>query len=198
MLGSQGRRLKRVPWEESIGVPGIVRYPRAIPPGRTSDAIFSHVDVAPTMLAFAGVPIPPAMQGGDLSSVMRGAGAGPPSAFLQQFVPYRSDNLPEGWRGLRTSRHLYARTETGPWLLYDLQADPYQQRNLASDPASAALLNDMEAKLSEWMKRTGDAWSFNSRQPVDDKGRLYRFGTFTTIDEYLKWAEAHPDLAPKD
>jgi hypothetical protein len=48
------------------------------------------------------------------------------------------------------------------------------------------------------MARTGDAWTFNSRHPVDDKGRLYRFGTFTTIDEYLRWAAAHPELAPKD
>jgi arylsulfatase A-like enzyme len=150
------------------------------------------------MLAFAGVPIPPAMQGGDLSSALRGDGAGPASAFLQQFVPYRSDNVPEGWRGVRTSRYLYARTETEPWLLYDLQADPYQQRNLVADPASAPLRSDLEAKLSDWMKRTGDSWSFNTRQPVDDKGRLFRFGTFTTVDEYLKWAEAHPDLAPKD
>jgi hypothetical protein len=48
------------------------------------------------------------------------------------------------------------------------------------------------------MSRTGDSWSFNSRHPVDDKGRLYRFGTFEAIDDYLKWAAAHPDLAPKE
>jgi hypothetical protein len=35
-------------------------------------------------------------------------------------------------------------------------------------------------------------------EPVEDKGRLYRFGAFTTIDEYLKWAAAHPNLAPGD
>jgi hypothetical protein len=38
----------------------------------------------------------------------------------------------------------------------------------------------------------------NSMEPVEDKGRLYRFGAFTTIDEYLKWAAAHPNLAPGD
>ncbi|MBI3856925.1 MAG: sulfatase [Planctomycetes bacterium] len=199
MLGSQGRRLKRVPWEESIRVPGILRYPQAVKPGRTTDALFSHADIAPTMLALAGIPIPPAMQGSDLSGVVRGtAEAGPGSVFLQQFVPYRSDNVLEGWRGLRTSRHLYARTETEPWLLYDLEADPFEQRNLAADPASAPLRAELERKLAAWMARTGDAWTFNSRQPVDDKGRLYRFGTFTTVDEYLKWAAAHPELAPKD
>jgi len=199
MLGSQGRRLKRTPWEESIRVPGIVRYPRAAAPGRVVDALFSHVDVAPTMLALAGLPVPPTMQGSDLSALIRGGdGVGPESAYFQQFVPYRSDNVQEGWRGVRTQRHMYARTETEPWVLYDLQSDPYEQRNLAADPAAAGVRADLEEKLAAWMKRTGDAWSFNSRQPVDDLGRLYRFGTFYTVDEYLKWAAAHPELAPKD
>jgi arylsulfatase A-like enzyme len=198
MLGSHGRRLKRVPWEESVRVPGIVRYPRGVRAGGTTDALFSHVDVAPTMLALAGLPIPSTMQGSDLSPALRGAGAGPEAVLLQQFVPYHSDKVAEGWRGVRTARHLYARTETEPWLLYDLQADPVQQRNLAADPASAPLRAEMEAKLSGLMARTGDAWTFNSRHPVDDKGRLYRYGTFTTVDEYVKWAAAHPDLAPKD
>jgi arylsulfatase A-like enzyme len=199
MLGSQGRRLKRTPWEESIRVPGILRYPRAVKPGRATDALFSHVDVAPTLLALAGLPIPPSMQGSDLSGVIRGSGGGgPESAYFQLFVPYRSDNVTEGWRGLRTARYMYARTETEPWLLYDLQADPFEQRNLAADPASAAVRAELEEKLAAWMKRTGDAWSFNSRHPVDDQGRLYRFGTFTTIEEYLRWAAAHPDLAPKE
>ena len=171
------RRLKRTPWEESIRVPGIVRYPRAAAPGRVVDALFSHVDVAPTMLALAGLPLPPAMQGSDLSGLIRGAETGgPESAYFQQFVPYRSDNVQEGWRGVRTQRHLYARTETEAWVLYDLQADPYEQRNLASDPAAAGVRADLEEKLAGWMKKTGDAWSFNSRQPVDDKGRLYPRG----------------------
>jgi arylsulfatase A-like enzyme len=90
MLGSHGRRLKRVPWEESIRVPGIVRYPRATKPGRTTDALFSHVDVAPTLLALAGLPVPASMQGGDLSAVVRGGTSA--SAFFQQFVR-SSDNV---------------------------------------------------------------------------------------------------------
>jgi arylsulfatase A-like enzyme len=170
-----------------------------VKPGRATEAIFTHVDVAPTMLALAGLPIPPSMQGSDLSRVIRGeVEAGPTSAFFQHFVPYRSDNVAEGWRGVRTARYMYARTEADPWVLYDLQADPYEQKNLAADPAFAELRAEMEGKVATWMKTTGDAWTFNSRHPVDDQGRLYRFGTFTTVDEYLRWAEANPDKAPKD
>jgi hypothetical protein len=93
---------------------------------------------------------------------------------------------------------MYARTEAGPWVLYDLRDDPYEMKNLAHDPAHAAVREDMEGTLAAWMKRTGDSWAFNSTAPVEDKGRLYRFETFSTIQEYLDWAAKHPDLAPKD
>ena len=93
---------------------------------------------------------------------------------------------------------MYARTEAGPWVLYDLPNDLYELKNLADDPAHASDRELMEAKLADWMKRTGDSWANNSMAHVEDKGRLYRFEAFSTIREYLDWAAKHPDLAPKD
>ena len=199
MLGSQGSRLKRKPWEESIRVPGILRYPAGVKPGQTSDVLFSHVDIAPTLLSLCGLPIPAEMQGSDLAKAVRGQSVrGPESAFFQFFVPFAGDGTPRPWRGVRTDRHMYARTESGPWVLYDLKDDPYERNNLAQDPSSAAVRNSLEATLASWMKRTGDSWALNSMEPVEDKGRLYRFGAFYTIREYLDWAKAHSELAPKD
>ncbi len=199
MLGSHGQRLKRKPWEESIRVPGILRYPAKVKPGRTSEALLSHVDLAPTLLSLCGMAIPNDMQGTDLSGVVLGqADRGPDSAFFQIFVPFAGDGTPNPWRGVRTNHHMYARTEAGPWVLYDLKDDPYELKNLASDPAHTAVRETLEAKLADWMRRTGDSWAFNSMAPVEDKGRLYRFETFTTIGEYLDWAARHPDLAPRD
>src|SRR5262249_14967142 len=71
MLGSHGLRLKRKPWEESIRVPGIFRYPRRVSPGPT-DVLLSHVDFAPTLLSLCGLKIPSEMQGKDLSPVLLG------------------------------------------------------------------------------------------------------------------------------
>jgi hypothetical protein len=93
---------------------------------------------------------------------------------------------------------MYARTKEGPWLLYDLEDDPFERNNLAADPARVGLRQRMEAKLAAWMERTGDSWANDSSAHVEDQGRLYRFGAFTTIGEYLDWAAKHPDLAPKD
>ncbi len=199
MLGSHGRRLKRKPWEESIRVPGILRFPARVGAGRVSDAILTHVDLAPTLLSLCGLPVPGSMQGSDLSGVALGkTDRGPDSAFFQIFVPFAGDGTPKPWRAVRTRRVLYARTEEGPWLLYDLGTDPYELRNLAKQPAHEAIRDRMEARLTDWMARVGDSWATNSMEPVEDKGRLYRFGTFTTIREYLDWAERHPDLAPRD
>lgn len=189
MLGSQGKRLKRKPWDESIRVPGIVRYPRRTQPGRTSDVFFTHADFAPTFLGLAGLKPPAAMQGADLSPVIRGESSkGPDSAFLQIFGPFDGDETAAGWRGVRTARYTYARYQDQPWVLYDNQADPYQQKNLAGDPAAQGVQRDMEQRLAAWMRRTGDNWSFNWTEKVEDAGRLYKTKTYFSVDEYLKEA----------
>jgi arylsulfatase A-like enzyme len=199
MLGSHGQRLKRKPWEESIRVPGILRYPAKVKPGRISDTLLTHVDIAPTLLALCGLPVPNDMQGADLSGVLLGrTDRGPDSAFFQIFVPFAGDGTPDPWRGVRDDRFMYARTEAGPWVLYDLREDPYELKNLAHEPAQSAVRDVLQAKLADWMKRTGDSWALNSMAPVEDQGRLYRFETFSTIGEYLEWEAKHPELAPKN
>lgn len=199
MLGSHGQRLKRKPWEESIRVPGILRYPAQVKPGQESDALVSHVDIAPTMLSLCGVPVPDSMQGTDLSRLVLGQTTeGPDSVFFQIFVPYGGDETPRAWRAVRTDRYMYARSVDGPWLLYDLENDPYELKNLIDDPAQAGLRKKLDDRLSKWMDQTGDSWSRNYDDHVEDNGRLYRFRTFTTIEEYLEWAKQHPDLAPPE
>jgi arylsulfatase A-like enzyme len=195
MLSSQGSRLKRKPWEESIRVPGILRFPKKVPKCQRPDVLFTHVDFAPTLLGLCGLTVPRAMQGTDLSAIVLGGTAdGPDSAFFQIFGPYQGDGTDGGWRGVRTHRHMYAKYENRPWILYDLVNDPYQLRNLAGDPAAGTILADMEKRLDGWMRRTGDSWKYNWESPVEDKGRLYRHGTFYTVDEYLNWAKQHPEL----
>jgi hypothetical protein len=197
-LGSHGQRLKLKPWEESIRVPGILRYRAKVKPGRTTEALLSHVDLAPTLLGLCGLAVPEDMQGTDLSGVALGqTAAGPAAVLLQIFVPYAGVATPRPWRGLRTRHDLYARTEDGPWLLYDLAEDPYELKNLIHDPPFA-IGELVDVELALWMRLTGDSWIFNSMAPVEDKGRLYRFGTFYTIREYLDWESKHPEVPPKD
>jgi len=68
MLGSQGHKLKQRPWEESINIPFIIRYPRKINAGQRRDWIVSSVDIMPTLLGICDISIPSQVQGWDYSS----------------------------------------------------------------------------------------------------------------------------------
>ena len=183
MLGSQGRRLKRKPWEESTRVPGILRYPGVVKP-RSTEKLFSHVDMAPTLLSLCGLKPPGFMQGTDFSQyVLHEKGRTPESVFFQIFGPYQGDGTEDGWRGVRTERYMYARFESKPWVLYDLQADPDEMKNLIDD---ATLVKKMDALLTGWMKKTGDSWKYDWHELVEDDGRLYKGKTFYSVDDYLK------------
>jgi arylsulfatase A-like enzyme len=193
MLGSQGRRLKRKPWDESIRVPGLIRYPRKIQGGRRSGMMFSHVDFAPTLLGLAGVRQISGSLGADVSPALTGGKqAAPDSVFLQIFGPYRGDGTEGAWRGVRTQRYTYACLDSGPWVLYDNEKDPYQQHNLIGDRSSRPLVEEMEKAVRRWRHKTGDSSNFDWKALVEDEGRLYNYGAFYTVEEYLAWERRHP------
>ena len=196
MLGSHGMRRKRKPHDESARVPGIVRWPKKVPGGRTVDTLFSHVDMAPTLLGLAGLPVPKSMQGVDLSAVVRGETlAGPDAVLLQIFVPFNPDQIARPWRGIVTADHTYARFESEPWVLFDHRDDPAQLQNLVGQNEHAAIERQLDQQLAQLMQRHGDAWSFNSNDLVEEGGRLYRHTTFYTIEEYRRWLTANPGKA---
>ncbi|MDX9755092.1 MAG: sulfatase [bacterium] len=190
MLGSHGMTLKRKPYEESILVPGIFRYPRLGISGRICDSLVTHVDYAPTLLSLCGIPVPDSMQGRDCTATLLGQnGDESDSAFFQIFGPYSNLNVEGGWRAVRTHRYVYARLEKRPWVLFDLHNDPYELRNLIDDPAARPVRIEMEQRLRDWMTRTGDSWKSNWSIPVEDGGRLYKHDTFYSIADYVNWHE---------
>ena len=193
MLGNHGLRRKRKPYDESARVPGILRWPARVPKGQVVDTLFSHIDMAPTLLALAGHEVPKDMQGADLSRVALGQTTdGPEAVLLQIFVPFNPDGIATPWRGIITKDHTYARYENEPWVLFDDKADPHQMKNLAEDPAVKQLREKLDSQLAALMKKNGDSWSFNSPELVEEGGRLYKHGTFYTVQEYLDWAKANP------
>lgn len=159
MLGSQGRHRKQWPWDESIRVPLVVRYPRRQGDARLDDTPFSVVDLLPTLLALCGAPIPEAVEGTSLAHLVTGeAGDAPEEALIASIAPFSEAWPGPEWRGVRTRRYTYARTLEGPWLLYDNAADPAQCRNLIAEPGYAALRADLDERLAHWLRRTGDAF----------------------------------------
>jgi len=173
MLWSQGKMKKQQPWEESIHIPFLLRWPGRVPAGHVDPTLLSIVDFAPSLLGLAGIDLPLEMQGTDLSPAMIGLEQnGPDSVFLMDIVPVdenRKQGLP-AWRGVRTARYTYARLPDGTgWLLYDNLEDPYQLINCIDDPAFAAIRAGLDEMLDDWLRRTGDPF-------VDGKEHIRRLG----------------------
>lgn len=157
MLASHGLQGKNVPYDESIRIPFIMRYPRRVKAGSRTDVLLNSVDVMPTLLSLCGVPVPKSVQGADLSSFALGKGGKKPEGVLLQKI-LGGGKLPGGgeWRGVRTPRYTYAKTLSGGWLLFDNEKDPYQQNNLIGKPEYKALQDRLDNLLKELLKKADD------------------------------------------
>jgi arylsulfatase A-like enzyme len=157
-VGCHGHGNKQAPWDESIMVPFLLRYPARF--GRTPrqlDCLLGAPDIMPTLLGLAGLPIPGPVEGLDFSAHLAGGpdpsdGAAPIACYQPIADWWRGEGGHE-YRGLRTKRYTYVRSLAGPWMLFDNQADPYQMHNLAGRADSAGLVREMDA----WLQRKLDA-----------------------------------------
>lgn len=138
MVGSHGMDNKQKPWDESIRVPFLLRYPaRFGRQGRELTAFIDIPDIMPTMLSLCGLEIPETVQGKDFSGFMQG-GEDPSGGMALLQCPHPFGQWWPGaggrsYRGLRTQQYTYVRALEGPWLLYDNRADPYQLRNVLGE-----------------------------------------------------------------
>jgi len=161
MLGSQGLQFKQHPWDESVRVPFLIRYPRRLgAKGRSIRQPLNAPDIMPTLLSLAGIPIPESVQGADLSAYAGGEKPEDPEAgallnLPAAFTQARACGFAE-YRGLRTACYTYVRSIDGPWLLYDNQADPYQMRNLLGRPETRALQAKLDQALQATLRRLHD------------------------------------------
>jgi len=164
MLGSQGHRKKQRPWDESIRVPFLLRWPAGLGerPREASHCIDAP-DLLPTLANLAGVDVPETAEGRDLSAAVRGelAVADDEAALLMCVVPFAQYAPQRGgreYRGLRTPRYTYVRDLRGPWLLYDNETDPYQLENLCGRPETADVQERLDALLQRRLAERGDAF----------------------------------------
>lgn len=179
MLHSHGERRKQRPWEESVHVPLLIRYPRRFGrEGRRIEAPINTPDLMPTLLGLCGLPIPPGVDGTDYTAYLQGKAAAPASgALLACYAPFGEFVRAEGgreYRGVRTHRYTYAETLEGPWLLYDDRDDPYQMRNLVNDPAQRKVRDDLQQLMRRLLAKTGDDF-----EPAENYVRRFNY----TVDE---------------
>jgi len=157
LLGSHGRHGKSRPEEESSGMPLIVSYPGTVPAGGATDALASCVDLMPTLLGLLGLPVPARVDGVDLSGVLRGSRAqGRDEVILQYESTFFPAEPEQRFRSLITAEWSYTVYFAGPEMLFHLPSDPYQMNDRAADPASAAVLRDLRARLAQALEDIHD------------------------------------------
>jgi arylsulfatase A-like enzyme len=160
MMLSQGLTTKLYPWDESIRVPLLVRYPRKLGRrGRRIQTPFNSPDIMPTLLGLCGLRPPDSVEGTDYSALAAG-GPAPrgASALLSLPVPITEARRYgfDAYRGLRTESHTYVRSIHGPWLLYDNRSDPYQMHNLCGRSEHKQLQAELDRALETRLRERRD------------------------------------------
>jgi arylsulfatase A-like enzyme len=154
-FGSHGESGDDVAYEESVRIPLLIRYPRALPRTGSSDMLVSQVDIAPTLLAWCGVPVPETVQGRDLSELL----AAPGSDLGRPDAVYAEGRLgrPDEWRMLVAGYDkLVSDAQGNVTQLFNLAEDPYEMANLARAPGSVLKRDELLAQQRAWMKRLED------------------------------------------
>ena len=169
MHGSHGLYKKQWPWNEAIKIPFVIRYPGRVASGQEIGAPINVIDIMPTLLGLAGLPVPDAVEGLDLSAYITGDRDDPPESVLimnpcpfsigdtrghDQYPDYKGERLE--YRGVITERHTYVRTIDRPWLLYDNLKDPYQLENLIDNPDCKDIQIHLETAMLGHMAAISD------------------------------------------
>ncbi|MGH2721594.1 MAG: sulfatase-like hydrolase/transferase, partial [Actinomycetota bacterium] len=166
MNGEHRWGAKWVPYEGSIRVPLVVRYdPMTGGVGRTDGHLVANIDIAPTLVDFAGISVTPGcplpFYGGVCTGEFDGVsflpildGTAAPSR-QDVLIEQKSDTSPSfyvpPYCGVRTQMYKYVRYTTGEEELYDLVADPWELVNMLGDGTitsqDQALRDQMFARL---------------------------------------------------
>lgn len=148
---------KWYPYEEALRVPLLIRDPRlpAARRGLTRDDLVLNLDVAPTLVAAAGVAVPPVMQGRDLAPLYlrRPAPAWRDEFFYEHPTITSAARIPTSQAVVRRDWKYVEWPEHGYRQLFDLSADPSELENLAEAPAQAGRVATMARQLAAWRAR---------------------------------------------
>jgi arylsulfatase A-like enzyme len=155
LLGEHRWDQKRVPYEESIRAPFVVRYDPLVAEPRSDPNLVLNIDLAPTFAALAGVGTPGA-EGASLLGLL----ADPSSPWRQDLLIENRGSAPPTYCAVRNATTVYVQYSTGEEELYDLVGDPFQLTNLAEDPSSSVRLAAMRERVHELCVPTPPGFTF--------------------------------------
>jgi len=153
--GEHGWAEKRWMYEESFRSPLMIRWPGTIKPGTRVDALVQNIDLAPTLLTAAGVPVPKDVHGVPLQPVL--GGSTPADWRKDLLYAYYDGGTPESpgeynmprMMGVRDDRYkLISYYDYNAWEFYDLQKDPTEVNNTYDAPKNAKEVERLKGRLA--------------------------------------------------
>ena len=190
-MGELGLYDKRFMYEPGLHVPLLACGP-GIKAGSLPDQFVANIDLAPTFLDLAGLPVPTSMQGRSIAPLLKGESP----ADWRKAVYYRYYHSPghhntAAHYGVRTATHkLIHYWKKGAYEMFDLSKDPTEQHNLLFDPAEAkqpeiaAKFEELKTEIARlqkeykddgqyadpktWPKGSADG-PFNKYKPIGEK-----------------------------
>ncbi|MEH3103624.1 MAG: sulfatase [Sphingomonas phyllosphaerae] len=156
MFGEHGLIDKRTAYEESMRIPMLARCPALFPAGSVVEQVVANIDIAPTLLAAAGLRAPDGMAGSNALPLARDAHAPWRKELLYEY--YWERNFPQTptVHALREDRYKYMHFH-GIWdidELYDLADDPHETNNLIARPGHEELAERMSGRLFALLEKT--------------------------------------------
>ena len=156
-------------YEESFKMPFVIKNPKSIKAGTTSDAMIMNVDFAPTLLDMAGLEIPDEMQGKSFKGVFEGDDENQRESVYYHYYEWPIWHKVQPHYGIRTDRyklmHFYYSMDE--WELYDLEADPNEMNNIYSE-APKELIEELKKELNVLRKEYKDDGSLEQMRRMTD------------------------------
>lgn len=146
--GEQTLTGKRWAYDVTAEVPLIVRWPAAIAdPGGVREAPVLNIDLAPTLLDIAGLPIPADMQGRSWAPLLEGDQATWREAVYYEYFADFPYQVPPN-QAVRTRDWIYIEYDRGlEPMLFDRRVDPEQREDLWGQPGTEAIVDDLSVLL---------------------------------------------------
>ena len=153
-LGEHGWYDKRFMYEESHRTPLLIRYPAGFKGDRSLDELVLNIDLAPTLLDYAGVTPPEDIQGRSLRPLLEGETVDDwrEEIYYRYYQQMNSYHRVARHEGVRNERYkLIQFTEPGfeGYELFDLENDPNEVKNLIDDPAMESVKTELMNEMAE-------------------------------------------------
>lgn len=146
-------------YDEIARVPLLISWPGRIPGGCRVERPVSHIDLAPTILAALGVPVPPIISGRSLVPAT-GDPAARDALIFCEYGRYEVDHDGFGgfqpMRGAFDGRYKLVLNLLSSDELYDLGTDPDELHNMIDDPGFADIRDSLHDRILAWMDDTRD------------------------------------------